>query len=88
MTLRLIRALRSRLYRRHERWLAETLAEQIEEKCQLVDKLYATKKECALVGKSLEKARREEGPVKVPGPAAAHSKVQPDSTVKELTPVA
>ncbi|XP_048964156.1 cTAGE family member 9-like [Canis lupus dingo] len=88
LTLRLIRALRSRLYRRHERWLADTRAEQIEEKCQLVDKLYAAKKECALVGKSLENARREEGPVKVPGPAAAHSKVRPDSTVKELTPVA
>ncbi|XP_072697620.1 uncharacterized protein [Canis lupus baileyi] len=88
LTLRLIRALRSRLYRRRERWLADTRAEQIEEKCQLVDKLYAAKKECALVGKSLENARREEGPVKVPGPAAAHSKVRPDSTVKELTPVA
>jgi len=45
--LRLIQSVRSRLYVRREKQLAKTLAAQIAEKCQLIDKLCAAKKEYA-----------------------------------------
>lgn len=52
-TFRLVQSVRSRLYVRREKQLAETLAAPIGKKCQLTDKLCAAKKECAGMETSL-----------------------------------
>ena len=66
-TLRLLQSVRSRLYLRREQQLAKTLAAQIEEKCQLIDKIHAAQKEHAEVEASLENARLETESFNVPG---------------------
>ena len=58
-TFRLVQSVRSRLYVRHEKQLAETLAAQIDKKCQLTDKYRAAKNEYAEMETSLENARLE-----------------------------
>ena len=58
-TFRLVQSVRSRLYVRHKKQLAETLAAQIDEKCQLIDKYCAAKNEYAEMETSLENARLE-----------------------------
>lgn len=56
--LRLVWCVRSRRYGRREEELAKALAAQIEEKCQLIDKVSAAKEECAGMESSLDDARR------------------------------
>lgn len=58
-TFRLFQSVRSQLFVRHEKQLAETLATQIDEKCQLTDKYHAAKNEYAEMETSLENARLE-----------------------------
>ena len=71
-TLRLLQSVRSRLYLRREQQLAKTLAAQIEEKCQLIDKIHAAQKEHAEVEASLENARLETESLNVPGLTNTH----------------
>lgn len=65
-TLRLLRSVRSRLYLRCEKQLAKTLAAQIEEKGQLIEKIYAAQKENEEMETSLEKARLERESLNIP----------------------
>ena len=65
-TLRLLRSVRSRLYLRCEKQLAKTLAAQIEEKGQLIEKIYAAQKENAEMATSLENARLETESLNIP----------------------
>ena len=58
-TFRLVQSVRNRLYVRHKKQLAETLAAQIDKKCQLTDKYCAAKNEYAEMETSLENARLE-----------------------------
>lgn len=86
--LRLIQSLRSRFYVRHERQLAKTLAARIAEKCQLIGKLSAAKKEHAVAEMSLGNARLGKGPLNRPSLADACGKVvKANSMLEELTSV-
>lgn len=71
-TLRLLQSVRSRLYLRREQRLAKALAAQIDEKCQLIDKIHAAQKEHAEVEASLENARLETESLNVPGLTNTH----------------
>lgn len=66
-TLRLLRSVQSRLYVRLEQQLAKALAAQIEEKCRLIDKIYAAEKENAEMETSLKKASLERESLNIPG---------------------
>ena len=66
-TLRLLRSVQSRLYVRLEKQLAKALAAQIEEKCRLIDKIYAAEKENAEMETSLKKASLERESLNIPG---------------------
>lgn len=66
-TLRLLRSVQSRLYIRLEKQLAKALAAQIEEKCRLIDKIYAAVKENAEMETSLKKASLERESLNIPG---------------------
>ena len=55
----LVQSVRSWLFIRHEKQLAETLASQIDEKCLLTDKYCAAKNEYAEMETFLEKTRLE-----------------------------
>ncbi|ELR61594.1 Putative protein cTAGE-6, partial [Bos mutus] len=65
-TFRLVQSVRNRLYVRHEKQLAETLAAQIDKKCQLTDKYRAAKNEYAEMETSLENARLESESINIP----------------------
>ena len=65
-TLRLLWSVHSRLYLRREKQLAKTLAAQIEEKCRLIDKIYAAQKENEEMETSLENARLETKSLNIP----------------------
>lgn len=65
-TLRLLRSVRSRLYLRREKQFSKTLAAQIEEKGQLIEKIYAAQKENEEMETSLEKARLERESLNIP----------------------
>ncbi|KAG3265014.1 hypothetical protein H1C71_001346 [Ictidomys tridecemlineatus] len=56
---RVVQFVKSRLYVRYEKQLAEALAASIEERYQLINKLSAAKKELAEIESSLEKIRAQ-----------------------------
>ena len=64
--LRLLQSVRSRLYLRREKQLIKTLVAQIEDKGQLIDKIYAAQKENAEVDTSLKNARLETESLNIP----------------------
>ncbi|KAJ1065319.1 hypothetical protein K5549_014324 [Capra hircus] len=65
VSLLLVQSVRSRLNVRHEKQLAKTLAAQIDEKCQLIDKYCAAKNEYAEMETSLENAKLESESINV-----------------------
>ena len=75
-TFRLVQSVRSHLYGRREKRLAEALAAVIEEKCQLIDKLSDAKEEHVGVESSLENARREKDSFNVPRLADTYRKAK------------
>ena len=75
-TFRLVQSVRSRLYVRHEKQLAETLAAQIDEKCQLTDKYRAAKNEYAEMETSLENARLETESINIPSLTDTYRKLR------------
>ena len=75
-TFRLFQFVRSRLYVRHEKQLSQTLAAQIDEKCQLNDKYHAAKIEYAEMETSLENARLESESINVLGLTDTYRKLR------------
>ncbi|KAF4026268.1 hypothetical protein G4228_018424 [Cervus hanglu yarkandensis] len=75
-TFRLFQSVRSQLFVRHEKQLAETLATQIDEKCQLTDKYHAAKNEYAEMETSLENARLEGESINVLGLTDTYRKLR------------
>nr|CAI9693591.1 unnamed protein product [Rangifer tarandus platyrhynchus] len=75
-TFRLVQSVKSRLFVRHEKQLAETLAAQIDEKCQLTDKYHAAKNEYAEMETSLENARLESESINVLGLTETYRKLR------------
>ena len=75
-TFRLFQFVRSRLYVRHEKQLSQTLAAQIDEKCQLYDKYHAAKIEYAEMETSLENARLESESISVLGLTDTYRKLR------------
>ena len=75
-TFRLVQSVRSRLYGRREKRLAEAVAAGIEEKCQLIDKLFDAQEEHAGIESSLENARREKDSFNVPRLAESYRKAK------------
>lgn len=73
-TFRLVRSVRSRRYGRREKQLAEAVAAGIEEKCQLIDKLFDAKEEHVGIESSLENARREKDSLDIPRLADSYRK--------------
>ncbi len=69
---RLTHSVRSRLYQRRGKQPAERLAAQVEMKCQLIDRLFMGRQECARVETALKNAGREKEPANIPGLAAAY----------------
>lgn len=75
-TLRLVLAVRSRLYLRRERQLSETVAAWINEKCQLSDKFRVAEKEYAETELVLESARLEKESLNISRLTNAYKKVK------------
>lgn len=75
-TFRLVQSVGSRLYVRHEKQLAETLAAQIDKKCQLTDKYCAAKNEYAEMETSLENARLESESINIPSLTDTYRKLR------------
>ena len=75
-TFRLVQSVRSRLYVKHKKQLAETLAAQIDEKCQLIDKYCAAKNEYAEMETSLENARLESESINIPSLTDTYRKLR------------
>lgn len=72
--VRLVQSVRSHLYARREKQLAEALAAGIEEKCQLIDKLFVAEEEHAGIASSLENGRLEKESFDFPSLAASYKK--------------
>lgn len=73
---RLVQSIRSCLYVRREKQLAETLAAGIEEKCQITDKLCEAKEEYTGNESSLENARLEKESFNIPSLTDSSRKVK------------
>ncbi|XP_045383303.1 cTAGE family member 4-like [Lemur catta] len=84
---RLVQSIRSHLYVRRDKQLGETLAAQIKKKCQLIDKLSASKKEYAETEASLENAQLANKSLNIPSLIDNYKKVKRFNLVlmEELT---
>lgn len=71
---RLVQSVRSHHYGKREKQLAEALAAGIEEKCHLIDKVFAAEKERAALESSPEKAKLEKESFDIPSLADSYRK--------------